>query len=254
MTLLALLLTIVVPAQAQPVPGWIITPAGPTQPIIGASRTVASGLTLTYSVHDANVRAINVSMANCGAERGFDTPADAPARQRQVVETLSAMLASAKEKCGLRDATLADVAKDFAKVYPEVEKLAAARPAPLAATGRNEVVAGWKLADVNEDGERKLRMRKSVGEADIEYRVMAGVDRRLNLMVGGCGGNAMIDLPEATPARAAAAKAQLAELITNTAADCKIDKATQAALAAGFDQAFAAIEGWARDRPVTGGY
>lgn len=240
------------PAFAQ---DWTVGREGsPAQ--ITASHRMDSGVVLEYAVGIENVRSFKVGAAGCGVDRGFDTPAgDAAARHDVVYDKLFDAMDAAAATCGIDLETAKELLAGFDDAYVEAERLAAARDAAAPAApiaDRTQEIAGWRVADVTEDGERKLRMRRSVGEADLEYRVMAGVDRRMNLMVGGCGSNAMIDLPEAEAGRLAKAKAELAALIKDVAGSCKLPPAAPAGLAAGFNEAFAAIEAWGRQHPLPG--
>lgn len=252
MIVLALAMAAATPAV---VDGWTVGRQG-SPARITASRTVGNGAVLEYQVDLGNVRAFGIRLPGCGANKGFDTPpGDAAARHDAVYDKLFETLKSVAEQCGIDQETGNTLLAGFDDAYAEVERLAAERdaaaPAPPAAD-RKDVIAGWQLADITEDGERKLRMWRSVGNDYLEYRVMAGVDRRMNLMVDACGSNAMIDLPEAEGGRLARVKAELGTLIEDVAERCKLAPAAQAALTAGFDQAFAAIEAWSRQNPVPG--
>jgi hypothetical protein len=249
-----ILLALAMAAAPGAIEGWKVGPQG-NPPQIMAVRTLKGGAELQYKVEAGTVRSFKVTLPHCGSDKGFDTPkGDAAARHDVVYDTLFDTLRTAAGTCGIDQQTGDGLLAGFDDAFAAVERLAAARDAlaPPAPAAHSQGVAGWTLADLTENDERKLRMRHSVGEADLEYRVMSGVDRRMNLMVGGCGSNAMLDLPHEAADQIAAARKQLDGLIQDVAAQCRIDKASQAKLAAGFDPAFAEIERWARLDPIAG--
>ena len=237
--------------------GWTVGRQGnPAR--ITASRRLENGAELEYQIGVETVRSfvISLRLPVCGTDRGFDTPpGDAAARHDVVYDKLFETLKSVSEKCGVDQETGDALLAGFDDAYAAAERLASARDAaaPAAPTAdRTQEVAGWKLADVTEMGERKLRMRRSFGEGNLEYSVMAGLGRRMDLGVGGCGSIAMLDLAQAEASRLTGVKAALHTLIKGFPQRCKLAPSAQTGLIAGFDQAFAAIEDWNRQSPVPG--
>ena len=254
-----ILLALAMAASApEAVEGWTVGRQGnPAR--ITASRRLENGAELEYQIGVETVRSFGIffwRLPACGADRGFETPpGDAAARHDAVYDKLFETLKSVSEKCGMDQETGDALLAGFDDAYAAAERLASARDAAAPAgptADRTQEVAGWKLADVTEMGERKLRMRRSFGEGDLEYSVMAGLGRRMDLGVGGCGSTAMLDLAQAEAGRLTGVKAELHTLIKDFAQRCKLAPSAQTGLIAGFDQAFAAIEDWNRQSPVPG--
>ena len=121
-------------------------------------------------------------------------------------------------------------------------------------------IAGWKMADVGhkpgDDSDRLVTIEKAIPEIDLIYRPSesntAGSIQAEFKPINGCKGlsyNSGFDFGDPPADRATEVRKQIHEAFGDFAKTCAIKPGTEAALMAGFDQAFAAVDKLMTDKP-----